>query len=341
MNRRTLKIEKLLSKSTSQKSAPKSDCPTRARELELSLAQLCLTNPVWLEACSTRAFSTAAATAAGKLQVAGDLRSTAAATAAGKLQVAGDLRSTAAATAAGKLQVAGDLRSPESIHYVLLSQTMQRYLALAVHDMHMDLRTVVRNNLARKGPDPAGAEELRYESVLPHLTMGSVDLVLNAETSSHPKRPANHGVKGEVGSIHLRGGRSTAYLFKFAATFIMAVWATLPFSLWPGMGMNAYFAYTIVGFKGQRNTVKKVMFAVVIDDVIFLDMSLLATRRMIFKILPAWMMKAPMAGIGMFLAIGLQSDNGNDIIKDHPAVLIDTLANFRSWLEQLSENSEL
>ena len=155
---------------------------------------------------------------------------------------------------------------------------------------------------------------MRYENAFPTLTTGSADLVVKAETSYHPKRPANHGVKGEVGSIHLRGGRSTTSLFKFAATFIMAVWATLPFSLWPGMGMNAYFAYTIVGFKGQSHPVKKVMSAVAIDDVIFIVMSLLAIRLMIFQIFPAWMMKAPMAGIGMFLAfLGLHSGNGIDL----------------------------
>ena len=227
---------------------------------------------------------------------------------------------------------------------------MQRYLPLDDHDVYMDLRNVVQNNLARKGPDPAGAEELRYENVFPNLTKDSVDLVVKAETSSHPKRPANNGVKGEVGAIHFRGGRSTAFLFKFAATFIMAVWATLPFSLWPGMGMNAYFAYTIVGFKGQSNPVKKVMFGVVIDDVIFIVMSLLATRRMIFKILPAWMMQAPMAGIGMFLAIGLHSGKGIDIISSNfPSSFLITnfvkksfgkkeLAeqhNFQKWLREL------
>ena len=134
----------------------------------------------------------------------------------------------------------------------------------------------------------------------------------------------------------------------------MAVWANLPFSLWPGMGMNAYFAYTTVGFKGQSNPVKKVMFAVVIDDVIFIVMSLLAIRLMIFQIFPAWMMKAPMAGIGMFLAfIGLHSGNGIDLIRDHPKVQdtlridnpqrIEELAepyNFQKWLRELENACE-
>ena len=71
---------------------------------------------------------------------------------------------------------------------------------------------------------------------------------------------------------------------------------------------------------------------------IFIVMSLLDIRRMIFKIFPAWMMKATMAGIGMFLAfIGLQAGNGIDIIRDHPAVLVDlvTLTGehfLRTWI---------
>ena len=87
-------------------------------------------------------------------------------------------------TAAGKLQVGGDLRRNESIHYVPLPQTMQSYLALDVYDMHMDLRNVVQNNLGGKGPNTsaAAAEELRYENVFPNLTTGSVDLVVTALT---------------------------------------------------------------------------------------------------------------------------------------------------------------
>ena len=177
--------------------------------------------------------------------------------------------------------------------------------------------------------------------MIPNLTTGSVDSVVKAETSSHPKRPANNGVKGEVGSINFRGGRSTTFVFKFVAAFIMAVWANLAFGLWPGIGMNAYFAHTIMGFKGQSNPVKKVMFAVVIEGVIFIVMSLLAIRLMIFKIFSAWTMKAPMTGIGMFLAfIGLQSDNGIDIIRDHPAELVDLSHNVLNQLRSDNQNNK-
>mmetsp|Transcript_15640 Transcript_15640/g.36908 ORF Transcript_15640/g.36908 Transcript_15640/m.36908 type:complete len:739 (-) Transcript_15640:318-2534(-) len=122
------------------------------------------------------------------------------------------------------------------------------------------------------------------------------------------------------------------------ATLIMALWANLPFGLWPGMGMNAYFAYTIVGFKGGQNAVKKVMLAVTVEGVIFILMSALDIRRYVFKVFPTWMMKATMAGIGLFLAfIGLQAGNGIDIVRDHPAVLVDlvTLTGehfLRTWI---------
>ena len=52
------------------------------------------------------------------------------------------------------------------------------------------------------------------------------------------------------------------------------------------MGMNAYFAYTIVGFKGTQNAVKKVMMAVTVEGVIFIIMSALDLRRYVFKGLP-------------------------------------------------------
>ena len=110
------------------------------------------------------------------------------------------------------------------------------------------------------------------------------------------------------------------------ATLIMALWANLPFGLWPGMGMNAFFAYTVVGFKGTSQPVKIVMFAVMIEGLVFIIMSLVDLRRQIIKYFPTWLMKASMAGIGLFLAhIGMQAGNGIDLIKDHPAILVDVV----------------
>lgn len=52
-----------------------------------------------------------------------------------------------------------------------------------------------------------------------------------------------------VTGLNFEGLVFATAMSSFIATLIMALWANLPFGLWPGMGMNAYFAYTIVGFK--------------------------------------------------------------------------------------------
>merc|ERR1719446_1398702 len=106
-----------------------------------------------------------------------------------------------------------------------------------------------------------------------------------------------------VTGLNFEGLVFATALSSFISTLIMSLWANLPFGLWPGMGMNAYFAYTIVGFKGSQHPVKKVMFCVFIEGIIFIFLSLIDIRRQIFKIFPTWMMKATMAGIGCFLSL--------------------------------------
>ena len=157
--------------------------PTRVRELELSLAQLCKSH------FANQSFQNELVAAYRANQ--GLAVFTAHHLGQTKARELSASTAQLCTLAAGKLQVARDLRSPESIHYVPLPQTMQPYLPLDDHDMYMDLCNVVQNNLAGKGPDPAGAEVLRYENVFPNITTDSVDLVVKAETSYHPKRPAN------------------------------------------------------------------------------------------------------------------------------------------------------
>jgi len=130
-----------------------------------------------------------------------------------------------------------------------------------------------------------------------------------------------------VTGLNFEGLVFATAMSSFIATLIMALWANLPFGLWPGMGMNAYFAYTVVGFKGTQHYVKKVMFAVMIEGIVFMVMSALDLRRPILKIFPTWLMKATMAGIGLFLSfIGLQAGNGIDLVRAHPAILVDIIS---------------
>ncbi|NLV99568.1 MAG: NCS2 family permease [Clostridiaceae bacterium] len=92
------------------------------------------------------------------------------------------------------------------------------------------------------------------------------------------------------------------------ACFCIAFMANLPFALAPGMGLNAYFAYTIVLQMGY--TWQAALFAVLVEGVIFLILSLTSVREAIFDAIPLTLKHAVSAGIGLFIAfIGLQNAN--------------------------------
>ncbi len=88
------------------------------------------------------------------------------------------------------------------------------------------------------------------------------------------------------------------------STIIMGLWARYPFALAPGMGLNAYFAYSVcVGMNVPWQTV---LGAVFLDGLIFLFLSLLPIREQIIKGIPANIKYGISVGIGLFIAfIGL------------------------------------
>ena len=89
-------------------------------------------------------------------------------------------------------------------------------------------------------------------------------------------------------------------------TFFMAFFANYPFVLAPGMGLNAYFAFTICAHKGYSWHVA--LAAVFIEGIIFIILSAINVREAIFNAIPANMKKAVSVGIGMYIAfIGLQN----------------------------------
>ncbi|WP_457678459.1 NCS2 family permease [Thermovibrio sp.] len=90
------------------------------------------------------------------------------------------------------------------------------------------------------------------------------------------------------------------------ATFLMGVYAGLPFALAPGMGLNAYFAYTVCGQMGI--SYKTALTAVFIEGIIFLVGALFGMRRAIMRAIPKNMAYGISAGIGLFIAfIGLRN----------------------------------
>lgn len=73
-------------------------------------------------------------------------------------------------------------------------------------------------------------------------------------------------------------------LASFVGTLLMAFLANYPFALAPGMGLNAYFAYTVV--IGMGYTWQFALFAVFIEGILFIILSLTNVREAIFNAIP-------------------------------------------------------
>ena len=97
-------------------------------------------------------------------------------------------------------------------------------------------------------------------------------------------------------------------LASLIGTLLMALFANYPFALAPGMGLNAYFAYTVV--LGMGYTWEFALTAVFVEGLIFIVLSLTNVREAIFNAIPKNLKAAVSVGIGLFIAfIGLQNAN--------------------------------
>jgi len=94
-------------------------------------------------------------------------------------------------------------------------------------------------------------------------------------------------------------------LASFVGTLCMALFSNYPFALAPGMGLNAYFAYTVV--LGMGYSWQIALLAVFAEGIIFIILSLTNVREAIFNAIPMTLKSAVSVGIGLFVAfIGLQ-----------------------------------
>lgn len=95
-------------------------------------------------------------------------------------------------------------------------------------------------------------------------------------------------------------------LASFIGCMAMALLANYPFALAPGLGLNAYFAYTVCGAMGY--SWQFALFAVFVEGIIFIILSLTNVREAIFNAIPLQLKKGVSVGIGLFCAfIGLQN----------------------------------
>ena len=112
-------------------------------------------------------------------------------------------------------------------------------------------------------------------------------------------------------------------LAAFFGTACMALIANYPLVLAPAMGLNAFFAYTVVKTMGY--SWQFALFAIVIEGLFFFLLSLSSIREKIINCIPLPLKYAMCSGIGLFITL-IAFKNAH-IIKDHPATLI-TIQNF-------------
>lgn len=148
------------------------------------------------------------------------------------------------------------------------------------------------------------------------MTMAYI-LAVNPSTMT-----AFNGLKGYTGTFMNPNGVFFGTAIAAAiGCFLMAFLANYPFGLAPGMGLNAYFCWTVVvnlGFSWEE-----ALAAVFVEGIIFVILSLTNVREAIFNAIPKTLKHAVSCGIGLFIAfIGLQNagiveNNDNTLLQFH------------------------
>jgi AGZA family xanthine/uracil permease-like MFS transporter len=146
------------------------------------------------------------------------------------------------------------------------------------------------------------------------LTMAYITIV-------NPLTLATEGTGMEFGAVF-----TATIIAAVVGTLIMGLWANWPVALAPGMGLNAYFTYTVI--LGDGYSYQQALTAVFVAGVVFIILSVSPARKYIINSIPRSMKLGVGAGIGLFLAIiGLQNAG---IVVDNPATLVG-LGDVASW----------
>ena len=142
----------------------------------------------------------------------------------------------------------------------------------------------------------------------------------------------NPNVLGKAGMDQGAVFTATA-LASAIASFCMALFANLPFVLSAGMGLNAYFAYSVV--LGMGYTWQQALTAVFVEGLVFVVLSLTNVREAIFNAIPNTLKVAVSVGIGLFICfIGLQNSK---IVVDGATLV--TLFSFKGSIADGTFNS--
>ena len=133
----------------------------------------------------------------------------------------------------------------------------------------------------------------------------------------------NSGMFASLGSVSLDAMYVTTAISAVVGTVLIGLLANLPLAQAPGMGLNAFFVYTVCGALGF--TYANALVFVLLDGLIFVALTLTGLRKIIFEAIPPVVKAAIPAGIGLFIAfLGLQDAT---IVIPHPTTGV-TLASF-------------
>ncbi len=157
------------------------------------------------------------------------------------------------------------------------------------------------------GPSKAGLEKLfgvskAGSSIRTELLAGLATFLTMAYiTIVNPLTLSTEGTGMLFGSVF-----TATIIAAVVGTLIMGLWANWPVALAPGMGLNAYFTYTVIFTDGY--SYQQALTAVFVAGVVFIILSVSPARKYIINSIPKSMKLGIGAGIGLFLAIiGLQN----------------------------------
>jgi AGZA family xanthine/uracil permease-like MFS transporter len=129
----------------------------------------------------------------------------------------------------------------------------------------------------------------------------------------------NPGMLGSIGNGMTAGGVFTATAIASGiATLVMAFAANLPVALAPGMGLNAFFTYTVVFGMGYSWQVA--LTAVFLEGILFVILSFFNVREAIIKAIPGNLKKAVAVGIGLFIAL-IGFANAGIVVNDAGTII--------------------
>lgn len=133
----------------------------------------------------------------------------------------------------------------------------------------------------------------------------------------------NSGMFADLGSVSFDAMYVTTALSAVIGTVLIGLLANLPLAQAPGMGLNAFFVYTVCG--ALEFTYANALVFVLLDGLIFVALTLTGLRKIIFEAIPPVVKAAIPAGIGLFIAfLGLQDAK---IVIPHETTGV-TLASF-------------